>query len=148
MPDTFELEIARVLNAPRKVVWAAWTDFNHAKNWLGPPEHPMKSMQSDFRVGGKWHNVMRHEGKELPQSGVYREIREPELLAFTFAWEEDDGTRGPETLVTVKLEDTGDGKTKLTLMQGPLATASNRDGHRTGWNRALDVFEQFLAERK
>jgi len=145
MPHVFELEIVRVLNAPRKRVWAAWTDFNHARNWMGPPGHPMKSMQSDFRVGGTWRNVMRHEGKEMPQGGVYREIREPELLAFTFAWEEEGGTRGPETLVTVRLDDLGGGKTKLTLTQGPFATASTCDGHRAGWNRALDAFEQFVA---
>lgn len=142
------LTISRLFDAPRSVVWRAWLDFNHAASFEGPPAHPMKSMQSDLRVGGRWRNVMRHEGRELPQSGVYREIREPELLAFTFAWEGDDGTRGPETLVTLAFEEVAPGKTRVTLQQGVFPATASRDGHRAGWSRALDAFSQFLASHQ
>ena len=141
--DERVLVIQRVFDAPRPLVWTAWLDFNHATSFDGPPAHPMKSMRSDLRVGGKWRNVMRHEGSELPQSGVYREIREPELLAFTFAWEAD-GERGVETLVTLTFEEVSPEKTRLTLQQGVFLTTQTRDGHRLGWNRTLDVFTHFL----
>src|SRR5262249_12953594 len=82
--DDCVLVITRDFDAPRALVWQAWIDFNHAQHWMGPAGHPMKSMDHDLRVGGHWRNVMRHEGKDLPQSGVYREIKAPELLSFTF----------------------------------------------------------------
>src|SRR6476646_4327190 len=89
--DDRVLTVTRIFDAPRVKVWAAWIDFNHATHFDGPPGHPMKSMRSDLRVGGQWRNVMRYEGKELPQGGVYREIKKPEVLSFTFAWETDVG---------------------------------------------------------
>jgi uncharacterized protein YndB with AHSA1/START domain len=146
--DDRVLVITRDFAAPRALVWQAWIDFNHARNWMGPAGHPMQSMQNDLRVGGHWRNVMRHDGKELPQSGIYREIREPHLLSFTFAWEEPDGSRGHETLVTVRFDEIGPNKTRMTFQQGVFPTTSIRDGHRGGWNRALDAFEEFLAERQ
>lgn len=146
--DDRVLVITRDFDAPRALVWQTWIDFNHAKHWMGPPGHPMRSMENDLRVGGHWRNVMRHDGKELPQSGVYREISAPELLSFTFAWEEPDGARGHETLVTVRLEELAPDKTRMTFQQGVFPTTQSRDGHRGGWNRALDAFEQFLSERQ
>jgi uncharacterized protein YndB with AHSA1/START domain len=68
--DDRVLTVTRLFDASREKVWAAWIDFNHAMHFDGPPGHPMKSMRSDLRVGGKWRNVMRHNGKDLPQSGV------------------------------------------------------------------------------
>jgi uncharacterized protein YndB with AHSA1/START domain len=141
------LTVTRLFDTPRENLWDAWIAFNHATHFDGPPEHPMKSMRSDLRVGGAWRNVMRHEGLELPQSGVYREIKAPEVLSFTFAWEEG-GSRGPETLVTVTFEEVSPGKTRLTLQQGVFPTTGARDGHRQGWNRALHAFQQFVAERR
>ena len=146
--DDRVLTLTRMFDAPREQLWKAWIDFNHADHFDGPPGHPMKSMRSELRVGGKWRNVMRHDGKELPQSGVYREIKAPDVLSFTFAWEEDDGSRGHETLVTVSFEEVGPDKTRLTLQQGVFPTTGARDGHRQGWNRALDAFQQFVAGQR
>jgi uncharacterized protein YndB with AHSA1/START domain len=146
--DDRVLTVTRLFDASREKVWAAWIDFNHAMHFDGPPGHPMKSMRSDLRVGGKWRNVMRHNGKDLPQSGVYREIKAPELLSFTFAWETDVGIKGLETLVTVTFEEAASGKTRLTLQQGVFPTTQTRDGHRAGWNRMIDGFTQFLAQRQ
>jgi uncharacterized protein YndB with AHSA1/START domain len=145
--DDRVLTVTRLFDAPREKVWAAWIDFNHAEHFDGPPGHPMKSMRSDLRVGGKWRNVMRWEGKELPQGGVYREIKQPEVLSFTFAWETDDVMKSVETLVTVTFDEIARGKTRLTLQQGVFPATQTRDGHRGGWNRALDAFAQFLAPR-
>lgn len=146
--DDRVLTITRVFDVRRDVVWQAWLDFNHAAHFDGPPGHPMKSMRSDLRVGGEWRNVMRYEGKELPQGGTYREIDPPGLLSFTFAWEDQTGGHGPETLLTVTFEDIAADKTRLTLQQGVFATTQTRNGHHAGWNRALDAFQQFVAERR
>lgn len=146
--DDRVLTVTRNFDAPREKVWAAWIDFNHAHHFDGPAGHPMKSMRNDLRVGGKWRNVMRYEGKELPQGGVYREVKAPEVLSFTFTWETDDGMKGVETLATVTFEEIAPGKTRLTLQQGVFPTTQTRDGHRGGWNRALDAFTQFLAQRQ
>jgi uncharacterized protein YndB with AHSA1/START domain len=146
--DDRVLTVTRNFDAPREQVWAAWIDFNHATHFDGPAGHPMKSMRSDLRAGGQWRNVMRWEGKELPQGGVYREIKPPEVLSFTFAWETDDSMRGVETLVTVTFEDIAPGKTRVTLQQGVFPTTQTRDGHRQGWNRMIDTFAQFLAQRQ
>lgn len=146
--DDRVLTVTRIFDAPRETVWSAWIDFNHAEYFDGPPGHPMKSMRSDLRVGGTWRNVMRYEGKELPQGGVYREIEKPDVLSFTFAWETDVGIGGTETLVTVTFEEIGPDKTRLTLQQGVFPTTQARDGHRGGWNRMLDGFAQFLAQRQ
>ena len=146
--DDRVLTVTRIFDAPRETVWSAWIDFNHAEYFDGPAGHPMKSMRSDLRVGGTWRNVMRYEGKELPQGGVYREIEKPDVLSFTFAWETDVGIGGTETLVTVTFEEIGPDKTRLTLQQGVFPTTQARDGHRGGWNRMLDGFAQFLAQRQ
>jgi uncharacterized protein YndB with AHSA1/START domain len=146
--DDRVLTVTRIFDAPRETVWGAWIDFNHARHFDGPPGHPMKSMRSDLRVGGTWRNVMHYEGKELPQGGVYREIKPPQLLSFTFAWETDVGIGGLETLVTVTFEEVAADKTRLTLQQGVFPNAPTRDGHRQGWNRMLDGFQQFVAERR
>jgi uncharacterized protein YndB with AHSA1/START domain len=146
--DDRVLTVTRIFGAPREMVWAAWIDFNHATHFDGPPGHPMKSMRNDLRVGGKWRNVMRHDGKELPQGGVYREIKAPELLSFTFAWETHDSMKGVETLVTVTFEEIAPDKTRLTLQQGVFPTTQTRDGHRAGWNRMIAGFAQFLAQRQ
>jgi uncharacterized protein YndB with AHSA1/START domain len=146
--DDRVLTVTRVFDAPREKVWDAWIAFNHAADFDGPPGHPMKSMRSDLRVGGRWRNVMRYEGKELPQNGIYREIKPPEVLSFTFAWEQEDGSRGPETLATVIFEEIAPGKTRLTLQQAVFPTTQTRDGHRGGWHRALDAFAQFLTQRQ
>jgi uncharacterized protein YndB with AHSA1/START domain len=144
--DDRVLTITRIFDAPREQVWSAWIAFNHAEHFDGPPDHPMKSMRSDLRAGGKWRNIMRYEGKELPQNGVYRDVKAPEVLSFTFAWEQPDGTRGHETLVTLTFEEIARGKTQLTLQQGVFETTQSRDGHRSGWNRALDAFADFLSQ--
>ena len=69
-------------------------------------------------------------------SGVYREIVPDQLVEFTHAWEEE-GKRGHETIVTVKLSDYGK-KTKMVLRQSLFESVASRDGHKGGWSQCLD----------
>jgi uncharacterized protein YndB with AHSA1/START domain len=137
-PSTRELVVTRVLEAPRERVFQAWTDPVRAVRWWGPKWHPAIFLEMDVRVGGAWRGKLRSvtDGSVLGHRGVFREIVEPSLLSFTFAWDEE-GERGLETLVTLMFEDLG-GKTRLTLSQSPFQSLAERDGHGEGWNSALD----------
>ncbi|MGE3149777.1 MAG: SRPBCC domain-containing protein, partial [Pseudorhodoplanes sp.] len=94
------LVITRLFDAPRSLVFAAWTDPRHVAKWWGPRDYPAAAMQVEARPGGRWSGVLRHEsGTELRLGGVYHEVLPPERLVFTFSWDEE-GERGMENLVT------------------------------------------------
>ncbi len=101
-----ELVIMRVFNAPRDLVWKAWTDPNHALHWWGPKDYPAADLEMDVRPGGNWSGRLRstQDGRVLTHRGVFREVARPERLVFTFAWDEE-GERGLETLVTITFAD-------------------------------------------
>ena len=139
------LEIVRVFNAPRSLVYAAWTDPVHSTKWA-PRDMKIIHAEADVRPGGKIRVGMRHEnGDEHWESGVYREVVENERLVFTHAWEDARGKRGPETLVRIEFEDAGPGKTRLTLRQTGFASVASRDGHRVGWGEAFDDLAAYFA---
>ena len=136
--EELALEIVRVFNAPRRLVYAAWTDPVHATKWA---PHGMKIIraEAELRTGGKIRFGMRHvTGAEHWVSGAYREIVPNERLVFTHAWEDDDGNRGPETLVRVEFEDAGPGKTRMIFRQTGFESVASRDGHQQGWSESFD----------
>ncbi len=110
-----ELVIMRVFNAPRDLVWKAWTNPKQAVQWWGPKHHPATHLEMDVRPGGLWNGRLRstEDGSILTHKGVFREVTKPERLVFTFAWDEE-GERGLETLVTFTFTDQG-GKTLMTF---------------------------------
>jgi uncharacterized protein YndB with AHSA1/START domain len=65
-------------------------------------------------------------------------------LVFTFAWDDEDGQRGHETLVALDFVDR-DGKTRMTLRQTTFQSVAVRDDHSGGWNSALDRLEEAVA---
>jgi len=141
-----ELIVTRIFDAPRERVFRAWTDPKQAVQWWGPKHHPAILLEMDVRPGGAWHGKLRSvaDGTVLTHRGVFRQIVEPSLLSFTFAWDEE-GERGQETLVTLTFEDLG-GKTRFTLRQAPFQSDSERDGHGEGWNSTFDRLEEALAD--
>ena len=142
-----ELVITRVFDAPRELVFKAWTDPRHIGKWFGPKHHPSVNMSIDVRPGGAWRGRLRPVagGPDLALGGVYREIVPPERLVFTFAWDEE-GERGLETVVTITFEDQG-GKTRMTLRQVPFQSTGERDGHNEGWSSCFDRLDEFLAKK-
>jgi uncharacterized protein YndB with AHSA1/START domain len=136
--------ITRVFDAPRHLVFQAWTQKEHLEKWSAPRGFTIPYSEGDLRPGGRWRCCMRApDGKELWLGGVYREIVEDELLVMTHAWEED-GKSLHETVVTVRFEDQG-GKTKLTAQQTGFDSIESRDGHEGGWNECLDILAEHLA---
>jgi uncharacterized protein YndB with AHSA1/START domain len=147
--DTTErhaLTITRVLEAPRALVFKAWTDPALAARWWGPRGFTVVECQTDPRPGGALRKVMRSpEGTLHRLRGVFREVLAPERLRFTFAWEDAGGKLGPETLVTITLAEQ-DGKTTLTLHQEGFETETARDSHNAGWSSALERLGEFVAQ--
>jgi uncharacterized protein YndB with AHSA1/START domain len=110
-PSDREIAFTRVFDAPRSLVFEAFTNPEHPPHWmLGPEGWTMPVCEIDLRPGGEWHFVWRRsDGDEMEMRGVYREIAPPERLVQTEAW----GGDWPETLNTLTLTDE-DGKTRMT----------------------------------
>ena len=109
-PSDREILGTRVVDAPRELVWEAWTNPEHVPNWLlGPDGWTMPVCEIDLRPGGAWHFVWRRsDGTEMEMRGEYREVEPPERLVHTESW----GGDWPETLNTLILSEE-DGKTTM-----------------------------------
>jgi uncharacterized protein YndB with AHSA1/START domain len=145
-PTEQELVMTRVFDAPRVLVWKAWTEREHLLRWSCPKDFTMLFSEGDLNVDGAWRAGMRSpEGREYVMGGQYREITPPERLVFTHGWEKDELHDDHETLVTVRLEE-NNGCTLMTFTQSNLATASSRDGHAEGWTGAFDNLSNLLQQ--
>lgn len=150
------LEITRVFNAPRELVWKAWTDPERFKQWWGPKGFTIPSCRIDLRVGGEYLYCMRSpEGKDYWCTGVYKELTEPERLVATDCFADANGKVVPATqygmsaefplemLVTVTFEDYG-GKTRQTLRHVGIPPGKDMDGAREGWSESFDKLAEML----
>ncbi|MGB9939587.1 SRPBCC family protein [Methanosarcina sp.] len=151
-----ELVITRVFNAPRGLVWKAWTEPEHLMQWWGPKDFTTPVIKIDFRVGGKSLWCMRSpEGEDYWSTGVYREIVEQEKIVTTDSFSDAQGNVVPashygmsgdwplELLVTVIFEE-NNGKTKITLRHEGIPAGENRDSAEAGWNESLDKLAEYL----
>jgi uncharacterized protein YndB with AHSA1/START domain len=111
-PTDQEVVITRVVEAPRHLVWQAWTDPRHIPQWmLGPEGWTMPICEIDLRPGGAWRYVWRRDdGSEMSMGGVVREVHPPERLVTTERW----GPEWPETVNTMVLTES-DGHTTIML---------------------------------
>jgi uncharacterized protein YndB with AHSA1/START domain len=140
-----ELVIARVIDAPRSLVFKAWTQPEQVARWWGPKGFTTTFCDMDIRPGGKFRFCMRSPtGSDHWKRGVYREIVAPERIVFTFAWEDAAGNLGHELLTTVTFAEQGR-KTKLTLHQAVFETVEGCDDHRRGWTSCLERFADYMA---
>src|SRR5215475_3246017 len=98
-PSDREVVVTRSFDAPRRLVFEAWTKPEYIQRWmLGPEGWTMPVCKIDLRVGGEWHFVWRRgSGTEMSMRGTYKEIKPPERLVSTESW----GPEWPETLNTV-----------------------------------------------
>lgn len=143
-----ELLITRVFDAPRALVWKAWTDPEQAKRWWGPKGFSVVALQMEVRSGGTWSKCVRSpDGAKYWRRGVYKEIVEPGRLVFTYVSDDPRGNPGDETLVTVTFEELG-AKTRLTFHQAVFDTVESRDAHQGGWTSCLERFAEYLAKSK
>ena len=136
--DARTLVIERTFDAPRALVWEAWTKREHMLQWSCPHGFRITECDGDVRPGGAWRSCMvSPEGTEHRNGGVYKEVAPPERLVFTFAWKDETGKPGHETLCTVTLKEEG-GKTRMTFRQEVFESVSSRDGHADGWSQSFE----------
>lgn len=142
------LDLTRTFEAPRPLVWAAWTRPEMRVHWMGPAEWPMVKGTNDLRIGGEWRACLRsvETGEDLWQGGHYREIDEPWRLVFTFRWDESHEDGPPaDTLVTVELHETTEGRTRMDFTHEGLKSERSLTGHTHGWTSTMDRLEAWLA---
>jgi uncharacterized protein YndB with AHSA1/START domain len=102
--DGKSLTVTRLYEQPREVVFAAWVDPAQLAQWSGPEGFANKSDYFDAAPGGAYRAcLIAPDGTENWVSGVYKENVPPSRLVFTHAWEDENGTRGPDTTVTITL---------------------------------------------
>lgn len=85
IPTTPDCEIisSRIFNAPRELVFRAWADPNHLKNWWGPAGFTNIFNEFDFRIGGRWSFIMHGPDKgNYPNECEFIKIKEPSLIAW------------------------------------------------------------------
>jgi uncharacterized protein YndB with AHSA1/START domain len=151
LPKEREITITRIFDAPRQLVWKAWTDPKHLAQWWGPKNFSNPVCEVDARAGGKWHIVMRApDGQEHPCGGVYQEVLEPERLVFTNIAIDVEGNPIIDGFTTVLFADEG-GKTKITLHTRGTAlvdyAAAYLQGMEAGWSQSLDRLAERLTAR-
>ena len=141
------LVLTRVFDAPRALVWKAWTDPTHAQRWMGPRGFTATHLESDLQPRGAWRVCLRRDdnGTEYWQGGVYIEIVAPERLTYSFAWDDTNARRDHATLVTLSFTERR-GKTTMSFRQEVFETVAERDGHQLGWNSTFDRLTELLAE--
>lgn len=145
-----DLVIVRVFDAPRELVWRAWTESRHFKQWWGPKDFTTPVCVMDLRVGGAYLWCMRGpDGKDYFSTGVFREIVPMSRLVYTDSLADANGKVVPasyygvpgdlpaETLVTVTFEDDGP-RTRMTLRHAGMPAGTHSEMASEGWNQSFD----------
>jgi uncharacterized protein YndB with AHSA1/START domain len=163
LPQMEDFVITRVFDAPRELVWQAWTDPKHM-SWWGPKGVTITIRKLEFRPGGLFHYCMHTpDGHDMWGKWVIREIVPPERLVFINSFSDEAGnfTHHPmsptwplQVLSILTLAEQG-GKTLLTIRWRPeAATAEERKtfaaGHvsmQQGWSGTLDKLSEYLTKK-
>ncbi|HZL28019.1 MAG TPA: SRPBCC family protein [Acidobacteriaceae bacterium] len=149
----YTLDISRMFDAPRDLVYKAFTDPAMLAHWMGPRGFQAIDITSDLRAGGKWrlrlHAVAVDRDcdsrgqTDLWMQGEYLEVAPPERLVYTFGWDGRTDIPEEQTTITVTFREM-EGKTVMDFKQAYFESATNRDEHNAGWSSAFDRFAEFL----
>ena len=152
-----DLVIARIFDAPPKLVWEAWTDSKHLMRWWGPKDFTSPVCKIDLRLGGKYLFCMRSpEGQKFWSTGIYKELIPFERIAFTDSFADEKGNIVPashygmpgdnvplELSVSISFENLGS-KTKMTLCHVGLPAGQMEEMSGVGWNESFDKLAEYL----
>lgn len=140
-----EIEITRVYEAPRELLWRAWTVPEELVQWWGPSgwSTPLETVTMEVRPGGAFRlTSVSDEGAEMPVEGVYREVEEPERLVLE---EPPEGNWHEGSVSAVTFTDLGDGRTELAL-RAAIQTTDEMGVHAEGGMRGtLDRLAEHLS---
>ena len=147
-----EIVITRIFDAPRSLVYKAWTDPKHLREWWGPHGFTNPRVDVDLRPGGAWHIDMRSpDGTVYPNKGKYLEVVKDEKIVYTDEVNPADAVWGgnppPSATHTVIFEDY-QGKTRV-IAASRLASAAERArmiklGALEGFGQMLERLEALL----
>ena len=151
--------ITRVFDAPREIVWKAWTDPKYVMMWWGPKGFTAPVCKMDFHVGGKFLCCMRSpDGQEFWNAGEYHEIVPYEKIVSSMYFADAEGNKvgaeqyGIEHEViegaydTTLFEDLGNGQTMLTFIGNEPMKDATESGQVEGWKQILDKVAIVVAE--
>ena len=147
-PSDREVAVSRTFNAPRRLVFDAYTKPEMVKRWLyGPEDWPLAVCEIDLKPGGALRYVWRHREKgDMGMGGVFREITPPERIVHTELFDQD--WTGGETLVTT-IFDERDGRTTVTstvrYSSKEARDGALKTGMIEGWSQGLDRLDALLA---
>jgi uncharacterized protein YndB with AHSA1/START domain len=142
-PQDQQVTITRRFDAPRQIVFEAWTTPDQVARWWGPDgfHTPVDSVEIDLRVGGRYHLAMVQD-----ESGARVELRyeiielvEPELLVLKGEPMPEMGVHEP-TITRIELHDDG-GKTRMDLTDGPYTVSGYAE---LGWRASFDKLDESL----
>ena len=142
LPTDLQILITREFDAPRKLVYRAWTDPELVKRWWAGRRGEVTEIVSDLRVGGRWRNVLvTNGGFEVAFHGEFREIVPEERIVQTEVFE---GMPDAEAVETITFSESG-GRTTVSMLIEH-SSKEHRDGHvasgmQDGLNEALDQLE-------
>ena len=133
-PSDREVHIERVFDAPRELVWRAFTEPELVVQWWGRG-NKLVIERLEVERGGHWRFVEHSDQGVHGFEGRFREVSPPERLAWTFEW---DGMPGHVAIDTTEFEDLGDGRTKV-ITRSIFHTTEERDGMlESGMQQGLD----------
>jgi len=143
-----ELVMTRLLNAPRELVWKAWTDPKHLINWFGPKGFKNTFHEVDIRPGGVWKFTMHGpDGTDYPNRVVYDKIVKPDYITYSH------GTFDEPDVFKVKVSfEEEEGKTRITMRilfpTVEAMEAQKKFGAVEGGKSTLDKLEEELKKMK
>lgn len=146
------MTMTRDFDAPRELVYRAWTEPAHLARWWGPHGFTNPVVETDPRPGGRWRIDMRApDGTVYPNAGEYLEVREAERLVYTDVVDEGETAWGdsppPSAVHTVTFED-ADGGTRVTVvvrLDSPEArNAMIEMGAVDGWNQSMERLDALV----
>lgn len=147
--------ISRVVDAPRDLVFEAFTNPKHLTRFWGPKGFDCTDCKVDLRVGGSFSILMRGpDGNSYPAVGIYEEVTPPEQIVYSGTANEGHPCGGgipPRSTVTMRFTEEGAKKTKI-VVHSLLQTSADKEaaiagGFSIGWNDSIDRLEAFLAKQ-
>jgi uncharacterized protein YndB with AHSA1/START domain len=144
-----EIVISREFNAPRELVWEAFTNPKHVVNWWGPRGFSTTIETMNFRVGGVWQHVMHGpDGTNYPNKSIFKEIVKPERIVYSHGGGRENGP-GASFVATWTFDAVETGKTKVTIRM-VFPSAADRDfvvkefGAIEGGKQTLERLAEYL----
>ena len=157
--ETERMVVTRVFDAPRELVWKAWTDPKYIMQWWGPKGFTAPVCKMDFRVGGKLLCCMKApDGQEGWNAVEYHEIVPLEKIVYSMYFADSKGNKVAseeygieheavdDARDVVIFEDIGNGQTKLTLLGNDRMESAKESGQFEGWVETLDKIAAVVAE--